>query len=99
MSTMNVERSGWAAIAASIILLEAWTYAKQTDERNDTLSNTTRDLFKTQTRAGRFVVHALLGTSAAWFSYHVSSPAGSVSDRISLRGLRSRRKMIQSEHE
>lgn len=99
MSNINVERSGWAALAASAVALEAWTYFRQTDDRNNTLSNTTRTLFRTDTRLGRTVFHLCLGTASAWFSYHVGVAAGSISERVALRDLILRRKMIQSDHE
>lgn len=99
MSSINVERSGWVAIIASAVALEVWTYHRQTDEVNNTLSNATRSLFRTNTRLGRTVFHLCLGTTSAWFSYHVGVAAGSVSDRIKPKDLILRRKMIQSEHE
>ena len=58
----------WAAFIAGGVVADLWR-ARASD--GSTLSQATRDTFRTDTRPGRLAFIAAWGSLAAWFSAHI----------------------------
>ena len=59
----------WLAWFAAFFAFEGWAVLNKT--RGDTLSEHTRDYFRTKGRVGSFVFLGAFGSFSAWFAAHI----------------------------
>jgi hypothetical protein len=70
---VNWERMAWVVIGVAAVALERHTLKTQSEERNDTASEMTRIIFRTDSLVGKTVFEIVARGTAEWFIPHTSS--------------------------